>query len=499
MFADYLLGPNPIDNAPSSSKVPMTFLSESLSHNDDIKRKAVPGSESAQLVGTDLTGTGVNINLLQGNLLNNIDSLRREDENSVFPFSLDKLFESNDSNPPPVSIVEALTDYDRRYSSTNTQQSPPPPPSHVYNPNDISNASVTPRQYIGMKSLTIQGLEKELNSLTAEYTNLYNIYTSDIMTRNQFLQSNAEYLNKFVKDISASDPSGAYYYINKFGYTHKYNKESIDQNDASGCPSIPKTGNPATINDALVLNVRGLNTFKDYVGPSMNPEQPCLAAVNIQKEGTQQYAWVDTKGYKHLYQEGIWPDRRDSSCKRENVGDVIVLRATKFDAIPTDTANPMSSSSVCYKMNIDASLYQRLIDLNARINRVTANISKETKDIADASVQLEGDVYTRDKDKQQQIIPVSSPVSATATTSIFGDDQKRMFVYLFWAVFIFVGLIIVFRFVFSAATGGDSGDAESVNTGGSLIGVVLVSLLFIFILYYLTKLNAKTTYVVTGK
>ncbi len=493
MFADYLLGSNQIDNAQSSSKVPMTFLSESLSHTDDIKRKAIPGSESAQLVGTDLTGTGVNINLLQGNLLNNIDSLRREDENSVFPFSLDKLFESSDSNPAPVSIVEALTDYDRRYSSTTTHQPP------VYNPSDVSNATVTPRQYIGMKSLAIQSLEKELNSLTAEYTNLYNIYTSDIMTRNQFLQSNAEYLNKFVKDISSSDPSGAYYYINKFGYTHKYNKASIDQNDASGCPAIPKTGNPATVNDALVLNVRGLNTFKDYVGPSMNPEQPCLAAVNIQKEGTQQYAWVDTKGYKHLYQEGIWPDRRDSSCKRENVGDPIVLHATKFDAIPTDNANPMSASSVCYKMNIDASLYQRLIELNGRINKVALSISQETKNIADASVQLEGDRYTREKEYQQQsnVIPPSS--SASASSSIFGDDQKRMFVYLFWAVFIFIGLIIVFRFVFSAATGGNGGDEESVNTGGSLIGVVLVSLLFIFILYYLTKPTAKTTYVVTAK
>jgi len=489
MFADYLLGSTQIDNAQSSSKVPMTLLSESLSHTDDIKRKAVPGSESAQLVGTDLTGTGVNINLLQGNLLNNIDSLRREDKNSVFPFSLDKLFESSDSTPAPVSIVEALTDYDRRYSSTNTNQPP------VYNPNDVSNATVTPRQYIGMKSIAIQGLEKELNSLTAEYTNLYNIYTSDIMTRNQFLQSNADYLNKFVKDVSSSDVSGAYYYINKFGYTHKYNKESIDQNDASGCPAIPKTGNPATVNDALVLNVRGLNTFKDYVGPPMNPAQPCLAAVNIQKEGTQQYAWVDTKGYKHFYQEGIWPDKRDSSCKRENVGDPIVLHATKFDAIPTDNTNPMSSSSVCYKMNIDASLYQRIIDLNGKINKVALKISQETKNIADASVKLEGDRYTREKDNQQQGTP-SSSTPASASSPIFGDDQKRMFVYLFWAVFIFVGLIIVFRFVFSVATGGNE---ESVNTGGSLIGVVLVSLLFIFILYYLTKLNAKTTYVVTGK
>lgn len=419
---------------------------------------------------TGLTGTDVNLNLLQGSIFNSADA-----GHHIKPFPTAR---NEGSTPLSVSDVrEGHANYERNSPAITTHN------------------AATNSVYVGVKSQKVLDLEKRLNELTSLYTSQYRIYTDDLMTRNQFLQSKSEYLNKFVRDPSGTDVSGVgtYYYINRHGYTHKYDVSNVQFNDASSCPVIPQTGNPLVINEASVPVLRGgISQFTGYNGPNMVAGQPCLAGVNIQKKDTQEFAWVDTAGVKHVYQAGIWPDKRDETCKTQNVGEPIVLPANKYDAIPTDTANPMTASSMCYKMNVDAAANQRLIDLNREIAKVTAEISAENQNVANQAAMQAGTKgeQARHEDDNDSHNDILKTFKKLYNVPIFRS--------LFWGIVILIGIIIVFRLLFDSGSSGSSATDEygnPINNGGrtSLFGIAIASLLFIFVVYYLSRLNLSST------
>jgi len=491
-----------VDND-TSSKLGMT----TLLNNDDVDERAVPGTDSATYAARDVTGTKLNLNLLQGNILKHAESFI-----TTRPFSLQN--KNRREMDEPFSLVEAMT-VEGMYSETPLPSNPGSSSNQTPNPNqNLSN----PTYYIGVKNEKIKQLEKELNALTADYTTQYNLYSSDLMTRNQYLQNNAEYLNKIVVDTSgvSQDASGAtkkaYYYINKYGFTHKYNSAAIEKNDASSCPAFPMIGNPAVVNDDALKKVAGVPTrFAKYDGPDMSPGQPCLAGVNVQKDGTQEYAWVDIRGQKHVYNRSAWSeDYRDSSCRKQNVGDPLVLSAAKYDAIPTDTNNPMTTTSVCYKTNSDPSLYDNLMTLNKKINAVVSQISEETQHIANASAKLEGDV--KEAELRSNTAIEAANAATTASKNTYADPfyklygQSEGFRYAFWSVIILIGILLVFRLFIGGNGGGGSegnglGGSDSGIISGStgMYGIVIISLLFIAVLFYLSQTNFKDYQYSTSK
>ncbi len=495
-----------VDND-TSSKLGMT----TLLNNDDADERAIPGTDSATYAARDVTGTKLNLNLLQGNILKHAESFI-----TTRPFSLQN--KNRREMDEPFSLVEAMTVegmYAPAAQTTNTNGAsqtplpPPPPPPSGSEPNpNLSN----PTYYIGVKNEKIKQLEKELNALTADYTTQYNSYSSDLMTRNQYLQNNAEYLNKIVVDTSgvSQDASGAttkaYYYINKYGFTHKYNSAAIEKNDASSCPAFPMIGNPAVVNDDALKKVSGVPTrFAKYDGPDMSPGQPCLPGVNVQKEGTQEYAWVDIRGQKHVYNRSAWSeDYRDSSCRKQNVGEPLVLSAAKYDAIPTDTNNPMTTTSVCYKTNSDPSLYDNLMTLNKKINAVVSQISQETQHIANASAKLEGDVKEAELRSNNAIEAANAATTEVSSKNAYADPFYKIygrsegFRYAFWSVIILIGIFLVFRLFIGGGGGGGSegngldGNGSGIISGNTgMYGIVIISLLFIAVLFYLSQTNFK--------
>jgi len=77
------------------------------------------------------------------------------------------------------------------------------------------------------------------------------------------------------------------------GFTHKYSTDAWSNNNAS-CPT-----------DAITVDTTTYNTF--HTGPDMGQGQPCsIAGKNIKNSTTNEYAWVDIKGYKHIYSSTLW-------------------------------------------------------------------------------------------------------------------------------------------------------------------------------------------------
>ena len=146
-----------------------------------------------------LTGTSMNMNLLQGDLLQY--GQYDLDKNPIQPFP-DSMLTGDGKSDGVVSYKEGLTNDDTGKSAT------------------VTTTGTTSAG----KSQKLLDLEKQLSHLTTDYTTQYRLYTEDLLTRSRFLQTNSQYLNKLVRDLShsGSDASAAYYYVNPFGYTHRY-------------------------------------------------------------------------------------------------------------------------------------------------------------------------------------------------------------------------------------------------------------------------------------
>ena len=82
--------------------------------------------------------------------------------------------------------------------------------------------------------------------------------------------------------------------------------------------------------------------------------QACkIAGQNVQNKDTQEVAWVDIKGYKHLYPKEVWKGKQ-ASCNLE----AIKISKTAFDNIPSGSL--MTTTSVCNKMDLNPVLLGKL-------------------------------------------------------------------------------------------------------------------------------------------
>ena len=69
-------------------------------------------------------------------------------------------------------------------------------------------------------------------------------------------------------------------------------------NNSNSCPSDPEN---VTSEDIANLKLQG---------PDMGSGQACGAAgTNIQNRDTNEIAWVDIKGYKHIYSDDMWKEK----------------------------------------------------------------------------------------------------------------------------------------------------------------------------------------------
>ena len=424
-----------------------------------------------------LTGTSLNMNLLQGDLVN----YGRYDlnKNPIQPFT-DRIQESLSSSGV-VSYKEGLTNDDKATTSTS----------------GTTSAS---------KSQTLLDLEKKLSELTTEYTTQYRLYTDDLLIRSRFIQTNSQYLNKLVRDMSytGSDASAAFYYVNPFGYTHRYKDLSaVMLYDDKTCPAIGRSDalssddkmNPFKITTASFVDISsgsvggGFSRFSDLASYDMVGYTPCITTKNVKLPGASSsedvYAWVDAEGKKHVYEKGIWPDKRHSTCLTSVVGEPLTLTANQYKSIPTAEDAPMKEDSECFRASVSPTINSKLAEIKKKIDDTVAEIKKENQNILNTAANTT--IISRDKTFAEKWESLDDDILAYIK-KLLGNYYYPA-IYVFWCFIILIAVLMIFKFAFlfvSPGGGGDAGGGEGNSNGGgvSLLGIVIMVLIVIFAVYY---------------
>jgi hypothetical protein len=437
-----------------------------------------------------LTGTSLNLNLLQGDLVNytRLDT----NKNPIQPFS--EMLQNIGNGIGVVSYKEGLTNDDKTGTKAGTV-----------------TATTTGTTSAG-KNQKLLDLEKKLSELTSEYTTQYRLYTEDLLTRSRFLQTNSQYLNKIVRDISYSgtDASVAYYYVNSFGYTHRYKDlSSVLLYDDKTCPVIKRTDsssvlgedrmNPFKIEPTSMVDISGgssgggFSKFADVASYDMPYYGPCITAKNVKLPGASssedKFAWVDVEGKKHVYEKGVWPDKRHSTCLTAVVGEPISLTEKQYNAIPTAEDSPMKENSECFRASVSPTINSKLADIKKKIDDTVAEIKKENQNLLNSVANTT--IIQREKTLAEKWASLDDDILAFFKRLL--GDYYYPAVYIFWCIVILFAVLMIFKFAFLFVTpggggggGGDGGDGDGGNEGAgvSLLGVVIMALIIIFAVYY---------------
>ena len=473
-----------IENDNDLNKVMSALMTE---YNGSREGMASSSSSSSSSSAGSLTGTSLNMNLLQGDLFTygKYDT----NKNPIQPFTV----ASNKAGSSIVSYKEGLSNDDDTSSGTGSSVS-------------ASKTGTTSAS----KSQKLLDLEKKLSELTSEYTSQYRIQTEDMLTRSRFLQTNSSYLNKLVRDLSytGSDASAAFYYVNPFGYTHRYKDlSSVLLYDDKTCPAITRDERllsddktnlfkitPTSFVDISSGSVNGgFSKFSDLASYDMTGHTPCITTKNVKLPGASssedKYAWVDFEGRKHVYEKGVWPDKRHSTCLTAVVGEPIVLTANQYNSIPTAEDAPMKEESECFRASVSPTIHTKLAEIKKKIDDTVAEIKKENQNILNIAANTT--IIQRDKTLAEKWASLDDDILAQVK-SLLGDYYYPV-VYVFWCFIILVAVLMIFKFAFLFVSpgGGGGGDSSSgysdpnrSGTNMSLLGIVLMVLIVIFAVYY---------------
>ena len=307
---------------------------------------------------------------------------------------------------------------------------------------------------------TVSKIENEFNRTLVEYTNTYNSFMQELLNKSQTQKNVNQYFGKVI-----SDTDGNYSYVNDFGYTHRYSNDAWLKNDSS-CPNVIKK--------------ISAGDFKSFLkGPNMGLGQACkIAGQNVQNKDTQEVAWVDIKGYKHLYPKEVWKDKQ-ASCNLE----AIKISKTAFDNIPSGSL--MTTTSVCNKMNLNPVLLGKLNQLNNKLVSLAKSIILELNNVSVNNKDLNNKLRQKKTELRNYINEFNNQkslgFSGTDMITIEGEKENSnsylnysYYRYIVWLIiFIFIILII-----FKSLISDDSSNLETFT----------LFLFLIFIIYYIIKM-----------
>lgn len=305
----------------------------------------------------------------------------------------------------------------------------------------------------------VSDIETDFNKTLSEYSATYRLLTQEMLGKAQSQKDVKKYYGKVI-----SEDGGNYSYVNDFGYTHRYSNDAWAKNDAS-CPSDP-VDISAEENAKLSL-----------LGPGMGTGQACgMAGKNVKNKSTGEVAWVDIKGFKHIYSSSVW-DKKDGTCDT----DTTTLESSSYDAIPS--GSPMVSTTPCKQLDIDPGTWQKLSQLNDKLVSLAGQMSTELgglkvaddnlkQNLTDQQASLNDYVTTLQADKKNMghFNSVFATVSGEEESSGLLLTSKKLR-YLVWFL---LAIMIVSITLHSVSTG-------TMTRGGNTI-VLIVSLIVIYII-----------------
>jgi uncharacterized coiled-coil DUF342 family protein len=235
--------------------------------------------------------------------------------------------------------------------------------------NDSTNVNVTYNELLK----EVKQKEDNFNNKLKEYTDLQKTINEEMIKKNEFYKKNKDFLGKTVTNHDTN------YYVNNFGFTHAYTHEAWD-NDHDSCPK-----------SAVPIKSEELSQFKKSV--DMNSGQPChIAGQMIQNEKTQEFAWVDLKGIKHIYTSDVW-NIRHKTCKTK----IKKLSDEDFKSIPL--GSNMKKHKPCMKLDINPRDYIKLKQINKQLIYLAKDISKSMNKV----ISKDNTINSKINDKRQKL------------------------------------------------------------------------------------------------
>jgi len=313
--------------------------------------------------------------------------------------------------------------------------------------------------HIDKKSLEgLQNIENKFNQTLALYAQTYKQFNEDLLTKRQSSKKIVDYLGKVV-----SDTDGNNYYVNNFGFTHKYSDNAWDKNNGS-CPATSTSYN------------RKMSNFKSAL--PMVQGQPCkIAGQNIKNKDTKEQAWVDIKGIKHPYSN----KKKNESCSTEP----IELSASDYNLIPN--GGVMSNTDECLSLDVNPNLWTRLqklnetlkkqaIQLTDEIDKLSLEDSNTKHELMNKRQQLLSYIETADRDRNDITNSNSMLMQVVGEES---DSSMRMtsnyYSYIIW--------IFIVIFIISLTVATSTNDGEKVTS----ITYVIVAIFVLMFLIYLYR------------
>jgi len=330
---------------------------------------------------------------------------------------------------------------------------------------DDSDSTATTTKNI---AADVTKLEDEFNKTLTEYTNTYQELSDSLLKKNQTQADVYQYYNK----VLTSDDSN-YVYVNNYGYTHRYSTDAWT-NNSNSCPSDP-----------ISITSDELATLKSK-GPDMGSGQACqIAGTNIQNQSTKEIAWVDIKGYKHIYSTDAWK-QKDTTC---DIKPTQIIES-EYNAIPS--GSNMTSTTVCNQLDVDPKIWHRLTELNDRLIALAQALSKDLDELAVTDVQLKKQLQEQQEKLNTYIVVLDSDRSQMNHSSkrymtIEGEEQSSDLImtsnwyhYIVWFIVVITVVSITFHTL--------AVDRPSRMANGlSLIFCIII--LFIIVRWFYNKLR----------
>jgi hypothetical protein len=312
--------------------------------------------------------------------------------------------------------------------------------------------------YVDKKSLEgLQNIENKFNQTLALYTQTYQQLNEDLLTKRQSKKQIIDYLGKVI-----SNEDGNNYYVNNFGFTHKYSDIAWDKNNSS-CPTTS------------IQYDKKMTNFKPAL--PMVQGQPCkIAGKNIKNKDTKEEAWVDIKGVKHPYSN----KEKNKSCSSQS----IELNALDYNLIPTGGA--MTKSDECLSLDVNPNLWARLQKLNKKLKIQAIELSEEIEKLSLEDTEIKRQLINKRQQLLQYIDNMNNDnndieYNNRILMNVIGEEEdstlrmnSNYYSYIIW--------IFVVLFIISLTIATASNDGEKV-TGITYIIIAFFVLTFLIYLY----------------
>jgi hypothetical protein len=313
----------------------------------------------------------------------------------------------------------------------------------------MSNKNITHKN-----SDKLDGLQNKFNKTLKEYYETYQRFSEDLLKRSQSKQKVSNYLGKV---INYSNDSDVYYYVNNYGYTHKYSNSAWKNNDSS-CETSSTTfeGETSSLQS----------------GPVMGSGQPCgVAGSNIKNKSTGEYAWVDIKGYKHVYE-----NNNLKTCLQKNT---IELEESLYDAIPT--GSNMKDVTDCTTLDVNPGTYTKLIKLNKEVKMYAKKMLTEVNKMSDKDEEIQNEINRKKSELQNYLNTINDNSSNMLLTrhslpTVHGeneDSQLNMTSNYYKYLLTHIILAVIIAATIRAYYGGDIGLLPLIIIGFIIFGLLL--------------------------